>query len=236
MDTTLSAALILGFMLGIKHALDADHVVAVSTIVSEQKHPLVGALVGAFWGLGHTATLFLVGLLVIGFGLVIPERLALSLEFIVGIVLVTLGLQIVWSFLRARIHHHVHSHEDTSHLHFHSHAQSRGHNHHILARRGKPFIVGAFHGLAGSAALMLLILSTISSPLAGFGYILIFGVGSLLGMAMLSTIIGLPFVLSAQRLRPLNQVIRVAAGTVSIGLGIALMAEIGFGQGLFNML
>lgn len=236
MDTSFYGAFVLGLVLGVKHALDADHVVAVTTIVSEHKNLKWVSLIGAFWGLGHTTTLFIVGLLVIGFRLSIPARLALGLEFLVAVMLVILGATILWrSFRIEKLHLHSHAHNPETHAHFHLHGrreEDHGHVHPFNAMR-KPFFVGMVHGLAGSAALMLLVLTTIPSPLAGLAYIVIFGFGSLGGMLVLSSIIGLPFILTAKRFSLLNRWIRVLAGTASIIFGLLLGWEIGFDQGLF---
>lgn len=236
MEASLYAAFGLGLILGVKHALDADHLIAVSTIVSEHRSLKWASLIGAFWGLGHTATLFIVGLLVIGLRLTIPPRLALGLEFLVAVMLVTLGLNILWrSFRGAKIHLHTHSHNPTTHTHFHVHGEreeSHVHPHPFKAMR-KPFFVGMVHGLAGSAALMLLVLTTIPSPLAGLMYIVIFGIGSVGGMLVLSSLIGLPFVLTAQKFVSLNGWIRVVAGVASVAFGLLLGWDIGFNEGLF---
>ncbi|MEW6242333.1 MAG: sulfite exporter TauE/SafE family protein [Chloroflexota bacterium] len=235
MNTTWFATLALGFALGIKHALDADHVVAVSTIVSQYRNPFRATLAGVFWGIGHTTTLLLVGIAVIGFKLAIPDQLALSMEFLVGIVLVILGFQTLWQFLPRKKHAHIHDHGDEMHAHEHAHSPVKGEEnvqHHAL-RQHKSLLIGMLHGLAGSAALMLLVLSTIQSAWEGVVYILIFGVGSILGMMVISTLIGLPFSLSSGRFKSINQVIKFAAGTLSVTLGIFVMVNIGFVEGLF---
>lgn len=235
MNTTLFATLALGFALGIKHALDADHVVAVSTIVSQYRNPFRATLAGVFWGIGHTTTLLLVGIAVIAFKLVIPEKLALSMEFLVGIVLVILGVQTLWQFLPKKKHAHIHDHGDEMHTHEHAHSSIKGEEnvqHHAI-RQHKSLLIGMLHGLAGSAALMLLVLGSIQSPLEGVFYILIFGVGSVLGMMVISTLIGLPFTLSSGRFTSINHVIKFAAGTLSVALGIFVMVNVGFVDGLF---
>ncbi|HEY2988302.1 MAG TPA: urease accessory protein UreH [Candidatus Binatia bacterium] len=235
MEPTLYAAFGLGLILGIKHALDADHLIAVSTIVSEHKSLKWASLIGAFWGLGHTATLFVVGVLVIVLRLTIPPRLALGLEFLVAVMLLILGANILWrSFRTEKIHLHTHAHNPETHAHFHVHgAQEESHAHpHPFKSMRKPFFVGMVHGLAGSAALMLLVLTTIPSPWAGLLYIVIFGFGSVGGMLVLSSLIGLPFILTAQRFTALNHWIRLAAGLASAAFGLYLGWEIGNG-GLF---
>jgi sulfite exporter TauE/SafE len=236
MDSSLYAAFGLGVILGIKHALDADHLIAVSTIVSEHKNLKWASLIGAFWGLGHTATLFVVGLLVIGLRVTISPRVALGLEFAVAVMLVVLGGNLLWrAFGAEKVHLHTHTHNPETHTHFHAHGspgQDHSHTHPFKSMR-KPFLVGMVHGLAGSAALMLLVLTTIPSPLAGLAYIVIFGFGSVGGMLVLSSLIGLPFILTAQRFNLLNRWIRVLAAVASIAFGLFLGWEIGFEQGLF---
>ena len=236
MEASLYAAFGLGLILGIKHALDADHLIAVSTIVSEHQSLKWASLIGAFWGLGHTFTLFVVGLLVIGLRLTIPPRVALGLEFLVALMLISLGANILWrSFQAESLHLHAHAHNPETHAHFHVHGggvEDHSHPHPFKSMR-KPFLVGMVHGLAGSAALMLLVLTTIPSPLAGLAYILIFGVGSVGGMLAFSSMIGLPFVLTAQRFSLVNGWIRLVAGAASVVFGLFLGWEIVFRQGLF---
>lgn len=235
MEPSPLTILAFGFLLGMEHALDADHVVAVSTMVSQHRSLRRASLVGIFWGLGHTATLFLVGLAVILFKARIPERLALSMEFAVGVVLVTLGASVVKGYLAGRVHAHAHEHGGEIHLHFHAHAASEGHDHqHPLPDYRRSLLVGMVHGLAGSAALMLLVLATIRSPAVGLLYILVFGGGSILGMLGISSLLGLPFILTAERFARLHQKIRIATGVVSIAYGAWIMAQVGMGEGLFR--
>lgn len=235
MNTTVFTTLALGLALGIKHALDADHVVAVSTIVSHYRNPLRAALVGAFWGIGHTTTLLLVGIAVIGFKLVIPDQLALSMEFLVGVVLFALGVQILWQYFPKKKHTHTHDHGRQIHKHGHIHTRKEGGEEiqHHTPRQHRSLFLGMIHGLAGSAALMLLVLTSIQTPVEGVIYILVFGVGSILGMMVISTLIGLPFALSAERFAFLNHTIKFMAGALSATLGIFLMVDIGFAKGLF---
>jgi ABC-type nickel/cobalt efflux system permease component RcnA len=238
----LIAALALGVVLGLRHSLDPDHVVAVSTIVSEYRNPLRAFWVGVSWGLGHTTTLLLIGIVIIALRLTIPDRLALLLEFLVGIMLVALGVQVIYSFRKKRVHQHPHEHEEKTHQHFHSHAQNPGHaqEHHEVRGFGRPFLrkksyfVGTVHGLAGSAALTLLVLASIESPLAGIVYILLFGLGSVLSMGVVTIGMSFPFVFSANRLPSLNRAIQLSVGILSILFGGFFMYEIGFVEGLFR--
>ncbi len=235
MEPSPLTTLALGLLLGMEHALDADHVVAVSTMVSQHRSLRRASMVGIVWGLGHTTTLFLVGLAVILFKVRIPERLSLSMEFAVGLVLVTLGASIIKGYLGGRVHAHAHRHGGEIHLHFHSHAAGEGHDHgHPPPQHRRSLLVGMIHGLAGSAALMLLVLGTIRTPALGLLYILVFGAGSILGMLGISTLLGLPFVLTAERFASIHQRIRIAAGATSVAYGVWIMAQVGIGEGLFR--
>ena len=239
----LFAALALGIVLGLKHSLDPDHVVAVSTIVSEYRNPLRSFWVGVSWGLGHTTTLLLIGIVIIALRLTIPDRLALLLEFGVGIMLVGLGSQVVYSFRKKSVHQHPHGHQQESHRHYHSHEPGQSAEtaaaHHLTRGAGKPFLrkksylVGTVHGVAGSAALTLLILASIDSAFAGMVYILLFGLGSVLSMGVMTILISLPFVVSANRMPSMNRLIQIGVGTFSIIFGGFLMYQIGFVEGLF---
>lgn len=213
----------LGLLLGMEHALDADHVVAISTIVSESRSLFRSLLIGVLWGIGHTATLLVVGLLVLYLRIPVPFWVAFSAELVVGLILILLGLQILWKHNKRRIHAHSHRHGDALHIHFHAHETTAAHTHEHGGPHGrKSLLVGAVHGLAGSAALMLLVLSTIRSPLIGGFYILMFGLGSILGMLAVSALIGLPFLLTLGRFQRLHAGARVLAGVLSIAVGFSI--------------
>lgn len=224
------AALGLGILLGLKHSLDPDHVVAISSIVNEYKNPLRGLWVGVSWGLGHSASLLMIGIVVVSLRLAIPDRLALLLEFLVGLMLIGLGAQVVYKLRKKR---------DNQRLHSHIHSSSPVKHHHEIGSVGRPFLrkksflVGTVHGLAGSAALTLLVLATIESPIAGMAYILLFGLGSVLSMGIMTIFISLPFSLSADRLPSLGRFLQWGAGALSISFGSFLIYEIGFVDGLF---
>ena len=215
---TMSARAILGLglLFGLKHATEADHVVAVSTIVSEHQNLFRAALVGALWGTGHTLSLVIVGAIVLGLRVTIPEHVAGWLEFGVALMIIGLGLNALWRAWQHResIHVHQHRHDGLPHAHVHLHEAAP-------TRIGiKPLLVGAMHGLAGSAALTVLVLTQIPSPLVGFMALLVFGVGSIAGMLLMSGLIGLPFALSARRLTRMHYVLQFAAGIFSIGFGL----------------
>jgi len=239
MGTTLSAAgvlavLGLGLVFGLKHATEVDHVVAVSTIVSEQRNLWRAALVGALWGTGHTMALVIVGVLVLVFRIAIPLPVANWLEFGVALMIITLGVLAVARVLRRRedVHLHRHSHEGQSHVHVHFHEPGTEHGYqlsrtaktshsHAVTQVGfKPLLVGAMHGLAGSAALTLLVLTQIQSVWLGLFYLLVFGAGSSLGMMLMSGLIGLPFALSGHRLARLSYGLQTAAGGLSVAFGL----------------
>ncbi|MBI4551518.1 MAG: sulfite exporter TauE/SafE family protein [Candidatus Latescibacteria bacterium] len=229
--TAIGSTLGLGFVLGLKHALDADHLVAVTTIVSERKGVFGSSLVGALWGLGHTAALLVVGLVVVALNLRIPDRLALALEFAVAVMLVVLGVDLIRKLIRGATLH-VHSHEHGAHWHVHPHlhegtAGTDAHSHHPVRLGTKPFFIGMVHGLAGSAALMLLVLVTIPSRTLALIYIGVFGIGSIGGMLVMSTLVGLPFAMTAQRFSRLNMTVRALAGVFSVGFGLFLAWQIG---------
>jgi sulfite exporter TauE/SafE len=239
MEISALSILGLGFALGLKHALEADHVVAVSTIVSERRSLIGSSLVGALWGAGHTAALLTAGAVVLLLRLHIPERLALGFEFCVGIMLVVLGGNLLWKLCRGgHLHLHAHAHAGRLHVHPHIHRPDEVHDarsHHGWVLQGRPFVVGLVHGMAGSATLMLLVLSSIPSPWLGVLYILVFGVGSIGGMLAMSAAISLPLVFTAQRFHRMNLALRLAAGLAGITLGLSLMWEIGFHEGLLRL-
>ncbi|MCH8338712.1 MAG: urease accessory protein, partial [Chloroflexi bacterium] len=197
----MSSLLVVGFLLGVRHALDPDHIASVATISSGSRSLRDGLNQGAAWGVGHTLTLLLFGGSALLLGLVVPGDLALVLELTVGLMLILLGADVVRRIIRERIHVHRHDHADVaSHLHVHSHAQSDRHEHsHPPLLPLRALFVGLMHGLAGSAALILLTVVSAPSISAGIIYILVFGVGSILGMGLLSVIIALPLSLSSNR-------------------------------------
>lgn len=242
-ETGALAVLILGFLLGLKHATDADHVVAVSTIVTEQRNIWRGLWIGASWGAGHSTPLLILGLVILVLkDLVLDqyEAVAPFLEFGVGIMLVYLGASVVWNIWRGKVHIHRHTH-DAPHVHIHATHEARsGHGsaddspsdrHNSFYAFGKPvfrvksYVIGIVHGLAGSAAVMLALLPTIDSFLTGVGYLVLFSVGTMLSMAVVTVVLAVPFVATGGNMM-LNRSVGVVAGALSAVIGVAVMSEI----------
>ncbi len=236
--TSIPAILGLGFFLGLKHATEADHMAAVSTIVSDRKSIWNSMLVGGLWGAGHTISLFIAGVLVLLLDFQISERTERGLEFCVGLMLTILGLNVLRKlFAGGQLHLHTHEHGDHTHVHPHIHAHDelgKPHSHHGLSLSPRALIVGMVHGMAGSAALMLLVIPTIDSRILGLVYILIFGIGSIGGMMLMSLIVSLPFRLTTLKFNRANQVLQIGAGIFSIVLGLMIVYEKGFTEHLFS--
>ena len=215
----------LGFVLGLKHALDPDHMAAVSTIVSESKSMKRSSLIGTFWGLGHTLSLLCAGIVVIALKVQISERIASWMEFGVALMLILLGIRAVLKPLRGwKLHVHRHTHDGGTHSHVHVHRPGEDeHQHRHLIRSGaRPFFVGMVHGMAGSAALMILVLATLPSAFAGLIYIAVFGLGSVGGMLIMSSLISVPFILTRKRFNVLSEGLQVAVGLFSLSFGLFL--------------
>ncbi len=231
METSVTATLLVGFLLGLKHATDADHIAAVSTLVSDTAGPKRAARVGAYWGLGHLLTIFAAGSALIVVGARMPPRAQWAFDLLVALVLLGLGIRTVRKCLTGRYHFHTHPHGGLFHAHLHFHAASEpGHEHdseaHLHTSRrfrngAQPLLVGIAHGLAGTAGLALLVLSSIPSRMLGLAYLLFFGLGALAGMAAFSALLGVPFARAGARLNWLNA-LRLAAGAGSGILGAVL--------------
>ena len=262
MNTDLLPILALGFFLGMRHATDPDHVIAVTTIVARQRGAGGAVLIGAVWGLGHTITILVVGGGIILFGWVIPARVGLSMEWSVGLMLIVLGLMnlsgaLQWmndsvaasADLDEARHSHPHPHGDYVHTHPHGH-DPEAHPHppeqtplgwldrHLgaigLYQLVRPLVVGVVHGLAGSAAIALLVLATIRNPAWSIWYLLIFGVGTVAGMMLITAAIAVPFVSGRRGPSPLNRGFRIASGLISLGFGCFLAYQTGLVGGLFT--
>jgi ABC-type nickel/cobalt efflux system permease component RcnA len=237
----LWTTLALGFVLGLRHALDADHLAAVSTFASEEKSLLRSSLIGVSWGMGHTAALLVFGMAVAAFRLALTERTAQMLEFVVGLMLIGLGLNVLFKLWKgSALHAHAHAHDGVEHKHLHMHVaeprheHQHQHQHRTLRLGGRPFMVGVVHGLAGTAALMMLVVGALPSLVLAAAYILIFGIGSIGGMVLMSVLISVPIALASSRLRLLERGIRMAAGVFSLGFGGYLTWDVGLIQSLIR--
>lgn len=221
----------LALLVGMHHALEADHVTAVSSLATGKKGMPDVISQGLTWGLGHAATLFLFAGIALILGHSVPERFATHLESAVGIMLMGLGLHVIWRLWKDRIHFHGHQHsEKQHHFHAHSHAEepvphekSRHRHRHNFAWR--TLLVGMTHGMAGSAALLVFTVSQAYSTAQGVGFILLFGIGSMLGMALVSAAIGLPLLLTARFLTWANRALQLCVGLVTMGLGIGIVGQ-----------
>jgi high-affinity nickel-transport protein len=262
--TPLLSVLLLGFFLGMRHATDADHVIAVTTIVSRQRSVWGAAWTGVLWGVGHTLTILAVGGAIILFGLVIPPRVGLGMEFSVALMLILLGI-LTLTGVTGRLHEasagdhragghgdhhaHAHAHGDYVHSHVHGHApDTHGHAEEatpqarvdrVLGRFGayqllRPLVVGLVHGLAGSAAVALLVLATIRDAWWAVGYLLVFGVGTIAGMMLITAAIAVPFAATAGRFAWLNRHLATASGILSLAFGVWMAYQIGVVDGLFG--
>ena len=228
--TSTIGILLIGLGIGLRHALDADHLAAISTIVSERKSLFSSLLIGGLWGVGHTASLLLAGIAVIALNLQIGKY-EKPLEFCVALMLIGLGANVLYKLARGgRVHFHQHAHGGHKHLHPHVHDDKPEpeHSHHGLRLGLRPLVIGMVHGLAGSAGLMLAVLATIKSTPLAFAYIIIFGAGSIGGMMVMSLILSLPIHLTADHFTKTNFAVRALAGCFSLGFGLFMAYEIGF--------
>jgi ABC-type nickel/cobalt efflux system permease component RcnA len=245
----MGSVLLLGFMIGLRHALEADHIAAVASLTSRTRSLRAAARLAVAWGLGHTLMLFAVGAVVVGLDSAVPERVALYLEFAVGVMLVWLGYDVLRRLIRERIHFHLHRHGEETHFHAHFHAGEGAHagegthagerahrrspHDHGHARLGpRAFVVGLVHGMAGSAALILLTLGQFESLWPAFFYMALFGLGTMLGMTVLSLAISLPLQRLSRSLTWAHNALSAATGSITLGIGAWLIYDIGFAGGL----
>lgn len=221
--THLLAVAALGFFLGMRHATDPDHIVAVTTIVARQRSIRAAAFTGAMWAIGHTLTILVVGGAIILFGWVIPPRVGLSLELSVGLMLIVLGVMNLTSVvqtIRARV---APSPDSAASL------NSLG-----TSRLVRPLIVGVVHGLAGSAAVALLVLAVIGRSTWSLLYLLVFGAGTIVGMMLVTAAVGIPFATQGSRFAQLHRTLRIATGAISVVFGLVIAYKIGVVDGLFS--
>lgn len=217
----------LGFMLGLRHALDGDHVAAVSTVLAQRPSLKASGLIGFSWGIGHTLILLLVGLVVLWFRVPVPDLLAQAAEGAVGVMLIVLGGLLGMKLFKERWHVHQHDHDGTRHVHLHSHAVLVDHGHpHWWTESVRPLCIGMAHGLAGSAALLLLVVSSAGSVAEGLTYIAVFGCGSILGMMLIGLVLSVPVVWSLRLGRPVFLAVQGLASLGSVGLGLSIVYRI----------
>jgi ABC-type nickel/cobalt efflux system permease component RcnA len=263
MATTTLSVLLLGFVLGMRHATDADHVIAVATIVSRERSLRGAAWIGGLWGLGHSVTILAVGGALVGLGVVIPPRVGLGMEFSVALMLVLLGV-LSLTDARRRVrralghrhdgeppadHAHPHPHGDYVHSHRHGHGPgAHGHREdqtpqarldRALGRFGvyqlaRPVIVGIVHGLAGSAGVALLVVGVIRHPGWAAAYLLCFGLGTIVGMMLVTAAIAVPFAVTAHRFGAVHRHLATASGLLSVAFGLVMAYQVGVTEGLFG--
>jgi sulfite exporter TauE/SafE len=233
LGTEFMTILGLGFVLGLRHALDTDHLAAVSTVLAERPSWRASGLVGLSWGLGHTAVLLLVGAAVLVLRVPIPHPVAMAAEGIVGLMLIALGGLLGLKLLRERWHLHQHDHDGTQHVHLHSHARSLDHGHaHWWRDSVRPLCIGMAHGLAGSAAVLLLVVASAETVIEGLIYIAVFGAGSIVSMLLIGLALSLPVVYSLRLGRPVFLAVQGLASMGSIALGLSILYRILTGQPL----
>ncbi|MGH9529207.1 MAG: high-affinity nickel-transport family protein [Terriglobales bacterium] len=243
---------LLGLFLGMRHSTDPDHVVAVSTIVSRQRSIVHSTVIGMMWGLGHSLTIFMVGAAIIIFGVIIPPQLGLSMEFSVALMLILLGvlnLTGVMRWITERFtpshhlsgSHHVNASNSSSTMQIKPASATSRESFWArmignlgLYQTARPFAIGLVHGLAGSAAVALLVLSTIKSPLWATAYLLVFGAGTMVGMMIMTTAIAMPLAYSSKKFRNVNQFMTTTSGLLSMAFGLFLVYHIGLVDGLFT--
>ena len=225
--------LAVGFLIGMQHALEVDHIAAVSSLVCGKRGIRRIARHGAIWGIGHALILSLVGGTAVLLKASIGPGFSVGVELVVGVMLVLLGAHVFYRLWRDRVHVHPHRHADgTLHMHAHSHAgeglpHAHSAHHHIHPDRGwqRTLAVGIIHGLAGTAALLVLTATSLATPALGLLYILLFGMGSIAGMAALSAAIAVPISLSAKTFAWANKGLQSVIGLATMGIGTVIIAQ-----------
>lgn len=226
----LIGLLALGFVLGLRHALDADHIAAVASLAARKASLRDTLKVSGAWGVGHAATLVLFGGALVLVGANLPESVATALEACVGVMLVILGVGVLLRLRKRRIHFHVHSHGGggaSRHVHLHTHARDGHvhshdrHEHH----HGRALLIGCVHGLAGTAGLVLVAVPAMKSGLAALVYLLVFGCGTIIGMLLFSLAISVPLQFSARRLRRTTVALQVVLGLANLALGLWIATD-----------
>ena len=224
---------IFGFLLGLQHALEADHIATVASIAADKRGTSRIVRHGALWGLGHALTLGAFGGAVYALELNLSDRLATGLEFIVGIMMLLIGGRLIYAIVKARIHFHIHHHR-TGEVHFHAHSHAGDVANHALSTHahahpkgawGRSLAIGMMHGLAGSAALVALAASSAPSVHVGLVFMLVFAVGSIAGMAAFSAVIAVPLSWTANTLTWASRSLQVLAGIIAVGIGLRIVIE-----------
>ena len=228
--------LVLGFFLGMRHATDPDHVIAVTTIVTRQRGIAKAALIGALWGMGHTFTIFVVGAAIVLFKVAIPPRVGLSMEFAVGLMLILLGALNLTGVLPRLQREFTPANVEAP---LSSDAGRRYRFERVLREMGlynalRPLIVGIVHGLAGSAAVALVVVAAIPDPWWAIAYLLLFGLGTIAGMMAMTTLMALPIGYTGRRFSRWNHAMAVASGLLSLSFGTFLSYQTGIAGGLFS--
>lgn len=259
---SLLSIIALGFFLGMRHATDPDHVIAITTLVARHRTIKGASLIGVLWGVGHTLTIVAVGGAIVLLGWVIPARIGLSMEFSVALMLILLGIMNLTGFLKwingrlssthgDQIEPQSDSHIHFDHIHLHRHTHDpAGQDHdtedmsltwfdpHVgrvgLFQLVRPLVVGIVHGLAGSAAVALLVLTTIPDPRWAGVYLFVFGIGTIAGMILITAAISLPVVFAGKVSSRVGWGLRVSSGLISLGFGLILAYQVGFAGGLFS--
>lgn len=219
-----------GFLLGLRHATDADHVVAVTTILGKHGKIRHSTIVGILWGIGHSITVTLIAIPIIFYSFVVPERLANTLEFLVGLMLVLLGI-LTLSGIKGKVH--IHPHEAKAgakhshpHAHFHFLDSLSSDFHHIgIFHTIRPIVVGLIHGLAGSAAVTILILSTIKNPKLAAIYLFIFHFGVVIGMMIITTLLGASILLIKKKSEKIHRYLIILSSILSFIFGLYIIYQ-----------
>ncbi len=238
----MASFLLLGFFIGMSHALEADHIAAIGTLATDGRASTGRlAFLGASWGIGHTTTLFLLSLPIIVFGYAFSARMNAGMEFLIGVMLIGFGLRAFWKLRQKKVHFHIHDHGDgRRHLHAHSHAHATGthrtdpHKHAHGGFSLRAFSVGLAHGAAGSAGLVALAAAATQNVVTAMVYVLIFGLGSVLGMALLTASASWPLKMAEKSAGRVLSALQFGVGIFALAVGASVMVENGplvFGLG-----
>jgi ABC-type nickel/cobalt efflux system permease component RcnA len=218
LDISITIAVSAAFVLGAQHAFEPDHIVAISTMATRNSSILRSLMTGSIWGLGHTITLLVAGMLLILLKVQLPSSIADSFELAVGFMLIVLGIWALVSMKKKRLHVHTHSHNGATHTHIHSHSETESHEHaHV------PFSVGIIHGLAGSGALVVLVMSSMTDVVQGFFFIASFGLGLILAMSLIASALGVPAALGGKSSVLIGPLFSGGAGLLSVALGTLII-------------